>query len=201
MAASRNTISFLRGPTAVAALAAMLGGCASTRLDAQWSDPQLAAGSLRDARVMVVCESDDPTLQRLCQDEVSAELVARGATPIVAPDGTGPQTLEAARRAGARAVMTHHVTLAAAQPGPAVSIGLGAFRIGGGVSGGVGVTTPIGVGQTRASYALSSRLTAAESGRLLWTAAASSPPSPDVKRQLSELTKAVFEAADKAQLF
>ena len=50
-------------------------------------------------------------------------------------------------------------------------------------------------------YTSNSRLTDAASGRLLWTAKATAPPSSDVKTQLDELTKAVFEAADKANLF
>ena len=42
-----------------AAAAVLLASCASTRLDAQWSDQQLTPGSLRGARVMVACEAYD----------------------------------------------------------------------------------------------------------------------------------------------
>lgn len=200
--------------TAAAACAvgtALLTGCASTRLDAQWSDPQLAANTLRGARVMVACEAYDLVVKRICQDQLAAEVTARGATPVIAPDTTNPapgrplgdeQYLVAARSASARAVWTHYVAPAAASGGSGVSVGLGAFGIGGGsVRGGVGVSVPVGGGQSSFGYSVNSRVTDARSGRLLWTAKASAPPSNDLHMQLNELTKVVFGAADKAQLF
>jgi hypothetical protein len=196
---------------AAVAGAALLAGCASTRLDAQWSDPQLPANMLRGARIVVACEAHDLVVKRICQDLLAAEVAARGATPVVGPDTGSPASgrplgdepyLTAARGAGARALWTHHVAPAAAGVSPGVSVGLGVFGIGGGgVHGGVGVSAPIGGGRTSIGYVLDSRVTDARSGRLLWTARASAPPSSDVRLQLDELTKAVFGAADKAQLF
>ena len=198
-------------PAAFAAASVLLAGCASTRLDAQWSDPQLSANQLRGARIMVACEAHDLVIKRICQDQLAAEVVARGATPVIAPDTTNPapgrplgdeQYLNAARSAGARAVWTHYVAPAAASNGSGVSVGLGAFGIGGGsVRGGLGVSVPVGGGQTSFGYSLNSRVTDARSGRLLWTAKATAPPSNDLNLQLNELSKAVFGAADKTQLF
>jgi len=195
---------------AAIAVAALFAGCASTRVDAQWSDPQLAPSSLRSARILVACEAHDETLKRICQDQLVAEVIARGATPVVAADiavagpGRSPNNepyLNAARQAGAKAVLTHAITTADVSTGSGVSIGLGAFGIGGGsVRGGAGVSVPVGGGQTNTGYALSSRVTDT-TGRTLWTARASASPSSDVSGQLSELTKAVFGAADKSQLF
>lgn len=196
---------------AAAAVLALLAGCASTQLDAQWSDPQLAAGSLRGARVLVACEAYETVIKRICLDQMAAEVVARGATPVMAPDTTNPapgrplgddQYLGAARQAGARAVFTSYITPAAVNTSPGFSIGLGAFGFGGGgVSGGVGVSAPIGGGQVSTGYSSNSRLTDAKSGKLLWTAKATAPASNDINSQLSELTKTVFSAADKAGLF
>lgn len=193
------------------ALAAGLAGCASTRLDAQWSDPQLAPNPLRGARVMVVCEAYDLAIKRICQDQMAAEVVARGGTAVAGPDaGEGApvrplnneQYLGAARDAGAKAVLTHSITTADVSSGSGVSIGLGAFGIGGGsVRGGAGVSVPVGGYQTNTGYAMNSRVTEVASGKLLWTAKASAQPSSDVSAQLSELHKTVFGAADKAQLF
>jgi len=197
------------------ALAMLLAGCASTRLDAQWSDPQLAPNSLRGARIMIACEAYDLVIKRICQDQMASEVVARGGTPVVAPDTTNAapgrplgseQYLDAARSAGAKAVLTHYVTTAdvSVNPGPSISIGIGGFGIGGGgggVGGGVGVSAPIGGARSNVGYSISSSATDATSGRVVWTAKASSPASADVNGQLSELTKAVFGAADKAQLF
>lgn len=190
--------------------AALLAGCASTQLDAQWSDPQLAVHLLRGAKVMVACEAPDLVVQRICEDQLTAELVARGASPTVAPaagaasgrQAGDEQLLTAARAAGARALWIHHVAPAAASVSPGVSIGVGVFGMGGGgVHGGVGVSAPIGGARASIGFSLDSRVTDARSSRLLWTARASTAPSSDLPMQMSELTKAVFGAADKAQLF
>lgn len=190
---------------------ALVTGCASTQLDAQWSDPQLAAGSLRGARVLVACEAYEAVIKRICLDQLAAEVVARGATPVMAPDTTNPapgrplgddQYLSAARHAGARAVFTSYITPSAVNASPGLSIGLGAFGFGGGgVRGGVGVSAPIGGGQLTTGYSSNSRLTDAASGKLLWTAKATAPASNDINGQLAELTKTVFSAADKAGVF
>lgn len=191
--------------------AALLAGCASTRLDAQWSDPQLAGNPLRGARVLVVCEAYDLAIKRICQDQMAAEVVARGGTAVPGPDeGSGApvrplnndQYLGAARQANAKAVLTHSITTADVSSGSGVSIGIGAFGIGGGnVRGGAGVSVPVGGQQTNTGYAMNSRVTDVGSGKVLWTAKASASPSSDVSAQLAELTKTVFGAADKAQLF
>jgi hypothetical protein len=52
-----------------------------------------------------------------------------------------------------------------------------------------------------AGYSANARITNVASGRLMWTAKASSPPSGDLNGQLTELAKAVVEAAGKAGLF
>ena len=205
MAANRKLHALL-----CATLAAGIAGCASTRLDAQWSDPQLAPNSLRGARVLVVCEAYDLAVKRICQDQMAAEVVARGGTAVPGPDAGGApvrplnndQYLGAARDANAKAVLTHSVTTADVSSGSGVSIGLGAFGFGGGgVRGGAGVSMPVGGQQTNTGYAMNSRVTEVASGKLLWTAKASASPSSDVSAQLNELNKAVFAAADKAQLF
>lgn len=209
MATTRNRRLLVQ--VAAATAAALLAGCASTRLDAQWSDPQLAPNSLRGARIMVACEAHEAVLKQICQDQLVAEVVARGATPVVAPDiavagpGRAPGNepyLDAARGAGAKAVITHAVTVADVSAGSGMSIGIGGFGIGGGnVRGGVGVSMPVGGSQPNTGYAMSSRLSDTASGRLLWSAKASASPSSDVGAQLAELTKALFGAADKAQLY
>lgn len=194
-----------------AAALAVLAGCASTRLDAQWSDPQMRANPLRGARVLVACEAYEPVLKKICQEQLAAEVVARGATPVMGPDTTNPapgrplgddQYLGAARSAGARAVLTSYITPSAANVNPGLSVGIGGMRIGsGGFGAGVGISAPIGGGQLHTGYSASARVTDVASGKLLWTAKATSPPSSDVNAQLAELSKAVFGAADKANLF
>src|SRR6478735_9203887 len=128
------------------ALAAALGGCASTQVGAQWVDPAFRGQSLVGVRLLVACEATDPAIQRICQDELAAKLVAFGASPVQAPEGgDGTQLLSAARLAGAKAVFSASVAPDATivNPGPTFSIGLGGFGGSGyrsGVGGGIGVT-------------------------------------------------------------
>ncbi len=190
----------LRVPLLFAACA-LAGGCASTQLEAQWIDPQFAPGSLRGARVLVACDAAETVVKRICQDQLAAEVVARGATPIATPENTAASA-DTARTAGARAVLMQRIVPYGTNVSPGFSIGLGGFGIGsGGFGGGVGVSAPIGGGQVTTGYAADTRLTDASSGRLLWTAKASAPPSQDLQTQLMELTRAVFGAADKAGVF
>lgn len=194
-----------------AAAAVVLGACASTQLEAQWADPGMPANVLHGQRVLVACEAYDTAIQRICEEQLVQETTARGATPIVAPDTThlapgrpldAEQYLAAARRAGAKAVLVNYIAPSASNVSPGVMIGIGGFGMGGGgFGGGVGISAPIGGGQTTIGYSASARLTDAASGRLWWTARASSPPSQDVRGQLSQLAQAVFAAADKAQVF
>ncbi len=188
----------------------LLAGCASTQLDAQWSDPQAARASLRGARVLVACEAAEAVVKRICQDRLAAEVTAHGGTAVIAPqsslDPTRPESDEpyvsAARVAGARAVLATSVAPTSASMSPGFSVGLGAFSIGsGGFAGGFGVSAPIGGGPVSSGYSANARITSADSGRLLWTAKASSPPSGDLNGQLAELAKAVVDAAGKAGLF
>lgn len=192
--------------TLPAAAALLSAGCASTQVDAQWSDPQRAPDLLRGGRVMVACEAPDLTLKRLCLDQLSSELVARSATPVPAPElapgqGDAP-LLAAAARLGVRALWVNRVGVAGAGATPSISIGLGAFGLGGGsVRGGVGVSAPIAGGQTTYGFALEGRVSDVRSNRLAWSAKASTPPSQDINAQMRELSRKLFEAADQASLF
>ncbi|HKO69289.1 MAG TPA: hypothetical protein VJU53_15935, partial [Burkholderiaceae bacterium] len=44
----------------------LLGACASTRMDAQWSNPDYQGKAARGGPVLVACEAQDLTLQRIC---------------------------------------------------------------------------------------------------------------------------------------
>jgi len=203
---SRPVLKAVLGAVALA----LVAGCASTRLDAQWADPQLATGLLRGAKVLVACEAYEPVVKRLCLDQMAAELTARGASPVLAadvPNSTpgrpvpADQLLGAARLAGAKAVWSTTMQIADQSPGSGFSVGLGGFGGGSHVGGGVGVTLPVGGGQGTNGYAANGTLTDVSSGKVLWTAKASAPPSSDVNAQVGELARTVLGAADKAGLF
>jgi hypothetical protein len=140
---------------------------------------------------------------------MSSELVARGATAIAAPmvANSTPgrpvpddQLLAAARTDGAVAVLVTTVTASGSAPGPTFSIGLGGFGGGSHVGGGVGVSMPIGGGESRVGYQANAKLMDL-GGRPAWTAMASTGPSGNVSTQIDQLTRTLADAADKAGLF
>ena len=194
-----------------AAAAALLAGCATTQVDAQWRSVELPANYLRGATVLVSCETGEEVVKRICEDQLGADLRARGvrvivAAPVALPAGapaspTDAQYLPIARENGARAVFAISVGLAAQSVSQGISIGIGGFGFGRNAGGGIGVSAPIGGGQVSQGYAASGRITDVASGRLMWTARASSPPSSDVNQQFAELSKSVLDAAGTAGLF
>jgi hypothetical protein len=199
-------------PATTIALAAMalLAGCATNPLDAQWSDAQLTANApLRGARVLVVCESQDEVLRRICQDSVGAELTKVGISPVPAPDvGTassapgGPAPyVSAARTANAKAVLVTSIAPGASVSRPGFTVGLGVGGFGGGVGGGVGVSAPMGGSRIATSYAANASLTDVSSGRLMWTARASEPASEVVSSQVANLAKKVVAGAGQSGLY
>lgn len=205
--------SILRATAAtVAAAVVLLTGCASEpRVDTQWSDPQLGAKSslLRGARVLIACNADDRSVLQICQDFLAAEVSARGATPVFAAADTvlssdraiDGQLLPSARRDNARALFVVTLTPAATDVSPGFSIGIGGFGGGRSSSVGVGVSAPVGGGRVTTGYAANGRVTDAGSGRLVWTATASAPPSADLPAQFAALAKVVVDSAVKAGLF
>ena len=203
---NRTTRSF-----AVAAIAAAtFAGCATTQVDAQWRSVELPAGYLRGATVLVSCETGEEVIKRICEDRVMADLAARGVRPVLAAPGTvaaiqpgvpDMQYLPAARDSGAKAVLSVTVGLSSQSVSQGVSIGIGGFGFGRNMGGGIGVSAPIGGGQVSQGYAANGRVTDVASGRLMWTARASSPASSDVNQQFTDLSKSVLDAAGSAGLF
>jgi hypothetical protein len=86
-------------------------------------------------------------------------------------------------------------------PSSGMSVGLGGFGGGRHVGGGIGVSLPVGGAQSQDAYSANSKLVDVGSGRMIWSAKATTPTSTDVKQQVSELARTVFESAQKAGLF
>jgi len=196
---------------AVAALFAagvlFIAGCASTRLDAQWSDPQFQGRSLRGAKVLVVCNANEPVVRRICQEKLAAQVAASGATPILGPEdvaaGPSDKTLAAARGAGATAVFGSTIGPEAVVvgAGPTFGVGIGGVS-GGGVGGGVGISFPFGGGpQVDTGYAANVVVTDVATGQLMWTSKVTTSSYQSLDTQISELVKTAVEGAQKAGLF
>ena len=200
------------GPVRIAASATLLvlSACASgPQLDAQWRDPNLAGGFLRGARVLVACDAAEVVIRQVCQDQLASEVVARGGTPVFVPPETplvtdrsiDAQLLPTARSAGVSAMLVMTVAVAVNDVSPGFSVGIGGFGFGRHSGVGLGVEAPIGGGRVISGYSANGRVTDVGSGRLVWTAKATSPPSRDVPVQMAELSRALLNAAQRDGLY
>jgi len=192
-----------------------LGGCAAApTTGAEWIDPQFANISLRGSTVLVVCEAADLPVKRLCQDVLAAEVTAMGATAIIAADSAAPgqrpmaeAQLGAARAAGARSILSAAISADATvvNPGPSVGVGLGGYSGSGGWGGGsgvgVGFSLPVGGGQAQQAVGATGALTNVASGKTMWTVRSSAPASGNTNAQVSQLGKAIVNAAQRAGFF
>lgn len=197
---------------------ALAAGCATTQMAAEWMNKDYAGQSLRGQRVLVVCQAPDPTVQRLCEDELANGLNSRGAIAVRRPSGapadasaTGPTPppvyADAAKAAGAVAVlsMTLQPDSTVVNPGPTIGIGVGGGSFGGGWGrggsfGGVGTSVgfPVGSATVQQGFAASTNVVDAANGQIVWSGRAVSPPSDAFIRQLMDLNRVTFEAMQKA---
>jgi hypothetical protein len=184
----------------IAALGLLLAGCATTKLDASWSNPEFAGKSLRGQTVLVACQARDFTTQAVCEDQIAARLATAGVKPVKFSAANANITATndaidaAAKRDGARAIFrtTLATSVPTVTPGPTIGIGVG----GGGtrVGGAGGITLPIGGGTVSEAYAADSALIDTASGKLMWSGRATSPTGGEVAAQLADLTRVTFEA-------
>jgi hypothetical protein len=201
---------FTRSISMALPAALVLAGCAEPLVDAQWRSVEMPPAYLRGATVLVSCDTGDLVLKHICQDRLSADLAARGARPLTAPDfppsaappgAADTQYLPAAKQSGAKAIVSMSVGLSSQSVSQGVQVGIGGFGFGRNSAGGLGISAPIGGGQVNSGYSVNGRVTDVGSGRLMWTARASTPPSSDVNAQLADLSKSVLDAAGQAGLF
>lgn len=189
-----------------------LAGCASTpQLDAQWTAPELGSHSalLRGAKVVVACDAFDVAIRQVCQQQLAAEVAARGATPVLAPAETplradrsiDSQLLPMANGANARAVLVVTLVPATTDTSSGFSLGIGGFGFGRNSAVGGGVALPVGAGRIETGFSANGRITDAQTGKLVWTASAAAAPSSDLAAQFAALSRAILDSAGKAGLF
>ena len=88
-----------------------------------------------------------------------------------------------------------------------VSIGIGGWSGSGGYyggsggGGGVGVTMPVGGAQGASGLAATGTLVDVASGRVMWTAGATTAQASDASTQIAELTRVLTESMRQAGLF
>lgn len=192
----------LRYATALGAC--MLAACATTKMDAQWSNPEFRSVNLRGQTVMVACQARDFTVQAVCEDQIAAQLVTRGAKPVqfaVVSPGAPPvnEAVDAAaKKANARVVFrtTLSTSIPSVSPGPTIGFGVGGGGYRGGAAGGISV--PIGGGTVSEAYAADTAIVDVPTGKLMWSGRATGPTGSDTTSQLSELTRVTFESLQTA---
>ena len=197
-------------------LAAVIAGCATTEMTAQWKDPAYGS-ALTGSRVLVLCQARDDTLRRVCEDQWATRLAAHGVAgirsyslPGFPPGGAAnPEEMAmAGRESGATAIASTQLTLsdfAVVNPGPQVGFGLGGgsgggYRGGGFSVGGIGLSFPVGGATTTRSLGSSASLGDLASGAGIWSGSATTSASGDVTSQVGALTEVTIEALQKAGL-
>lgn len=192
-----------------------LAGCATTQIDAQWANPDYKGRSLRGTPVLVACEAPDLTVQRICEDRLSAEVATLGGTAIrssqlqaaaTAPGAGNDPYMAAAQRIGARAIVrtTLAIGAVAAQPGPQIGIGVGGGSggYGGGWGGGFGgISFPVGGARVTNAYTGETAVIDPANGAIMWSGRASSPATADVSQQIAEIATTTAGALQQAGLF
>jgi hypothetical protein len=193
----------------------LVGGCASTAIQAQWADPLFAGRSLRGATVLVVCNASAVAIQRICQDQIAGRMLLSGVRPVMATEADlitaeGEQITDkifaAARRAGANAIWAAIIApdITMVSPGSTIGFGIGGFGTSGGwhrssgVGGGIGVGFPVGGEQVHTAYAADMTLTDVETGRLMWTSRITTPASQDITKQVTQLVEVGVKSAQQA---
>ena len=197
-------------------LAAVIAGCATTEMTAQWKDPAYGS-ALTGSRVLVLCQARDDTLRRVCEDQWATRLAAHGVAgirsyslPGFPPGGAAnPEEMAmAGRESGATAIASTQLTLsdfAVVNPGPQVGFGLGGgsgggYRGGGFSVGGIGLSFPVGGATTTRSLGSSTSLVDLASGAVIWSGSATTSASGDVTSQVGALTEVTIEALRKVGL-
>jgi hypothetical protein len=199
----------LRNAAYAIALCAVATGCATTRMDAQWANPDYAGQTLKGSQVLVACEAAEATLQRICEDQLAAEVTARGGVPTrnsqlretaIPPPGATDPYVVAARRIGARAIV--RTTLQAGPPlasaGPTIGLGVGGGS--GRVGVGGGVALPIGGARVSQAYASETAVIDPANGAVMWSGRATSSTAQDVTGQIGELAATTLQAVQRAGL-
>jgi len=194
----------------------LLAGCATTRIESQWKDPNFVGGLNKGGHVLVLCLARDDTLRRVCEDQWATQLGMQEMTvvrsyliPGFPPDGAAnPDQIKAAAQAsGAGMVVSMQLArsdFAVVNPGPQVGFGVGSggggYRGGGFSFGGLGISFPVGGATATQAMSASTTLVDVEGGTVIWSGNASADNDSDGNAQVSALTKVTIEALKKAGL-
>ncbi len=182
-----------------------LSGCALSQLDAQWVDGQAAGTSFAGSKVLVVCDAAEPTVRRICEDQLALQLRAAGlealssdATAVISPN-PAERNLAAAKSLGAQAIF-HAVIFSRSivtQSSPMFTMGMesGRWRRGWGM----GMDFPYEpVRELGTAYSSDNTLSSGTTGKAIWSGKVSTVSSQDISQQIAELSRTAVASARKA---
>ncbi len=202
-----NRVSALRA-AAGALLALGLAGCATTHVEATWSNPEYA-GHAPAGRVFVVGLTRDDTARRLYEDAMTAELRNRGVDAVRsydslgAPlaDGGGSMLIDAARKAGATRVLA--TALVSRQNVQRVTVEPVPYR-GWDYYGWYGYYWPYGYARAETQdferYYVSTTLTDAASGRIYWSARTRSDAPGSIEKEIRDFVAVLADTLARGGL-
>jgi hypothetical protein len=185
----------------LAVLALSLAGCASTQVEAVWTNPEYA-GRVVPGRVLVVGLTRDETVRRMYEDAMSAQLHAHGVDAVRSYDSVNARLaeqdssvlLDAARKAGATRVLStvllahQHIERLEVEPGPAW---------GWTYYGWYGYYWPYGYARAETyeidRYYASTTLTETSSGKIYWSVRTRSEAPGRLDKEVEDFVSAVVE--------
>lgn len=202
-AASRSAISSTCG---FVVLLLLVASCATTRVDVLWLNPDFTRSKI-DGRVLVVGMTQDPTMRRVYEDDLSGRLAARGLNVLksyVVVEGvfgadSNKAILEAARREGATAILSSAVV--GHEHIKHVTVEQPVARWRGGYDGWYGYYWPYLYRRADVRiierYHASTSLTDVASGSLRWTARTHTDATSDADRDIKEFVGVLIDSLGK----
>jgi hypothetical protein len=193
---------------AILICALLAAGCATTRLDTQWSNPEFA-GRKVSGKMLVVGVSRDETLRRLYEDELASQLNARGVSatrsyevlpgPLVM-DGTNA-ILKAAREANATTILSsavvarEHVERVISEPTPSFGSRFSGWYV---------YYWPYSYARTEVRafdrYTVGTSLTDVASGKIVWSARTQTENVDYAAREVKALARVIMTALSQSNM-
>jgi hypothetical protein len=179
-----------------------VSACATTQIEATWSNPEFA-NRPRGGRVLVVGVTRDDTARRLYEDAMAAQLRSRGvdairsydsvASPLA--DGGGTALIDAAKRNNATGILSsalvarEHVQRVRVDPAP---------PWGWDYYGWYGYYWPYGYARVETDdfdrYYVSTTLTDVSSGKIFWSARTRSDTPGKIEKEIKDFVSVISDA-------
>jgi len=205
MTRANRTWTFLSACVLWLLLVFGLAGCATTHVEAIWTNPEYAGKPVK-GKMLIVGVSRDETVRRLYEDEMVAQLHARGVEAVRSYDIVGQRLaasddtvlINAAKQVGATRILSTaivaHEQVQVLETEPVPTLGWTYY-------GWYGYYWPYGYVRTETHeyerYYASTALTEVSSGKVYWSARTRSEVSGDIEKAVNDFVLAMADALSK----